>query len=81
MFAHLANLFFEQCKIITEDEEDAMKVDFSLERNSDEYNLQEKQFLTREGVELLPLNLLKWKKTEMKKYKSSVKTNLLAYFP
>ena len=28
MFAHLANLFFEQCEIITEDEEDAIKVDF-----------------------------------------------------
>lgn len=33
MFAHLANLFFEQCEIITEDEVDAMKVKFLIEKN------------------------------------------------
>lgn len=32
MFAHLANLFFEQCDIIKESHEDAMEVSFSIER-------------------------------------------------
>lgn len=35
MFAHIANLFFEQCEMITEDEVNAMKVDFIIDRNSD----------------------------------------------
>lgn len=34
MFAHLANLFFEQCEIIMDDEADAMKADFIIERTS-----------------------------------------------
>ncbi len=32
MFAHLANLFFEQCEMIIDDQEDAMNVSFSIER-------------------------------------------------
>ena len=43
MFTHLANLFFEQCEIITEDAEDANKVDFSL-RNMKEIKFLEKRF-------------------------------------
>lgn len=35
MFTHLANLFFEQSKIIDEDEELAISVAFSLEKNAD----------------------------------------------
>jgi len=35
MFTHLANLFFEQSKIIDEDEEQAISVAFSLEKNAD----------------------------------------------
>lgn len=31
MFAHLANLFFEQCEIIKEDHDNAMVVDFSVD--------------------------------------------------
>lgn len=34
MFAHLANLFFEECKIITEDEAGAMAVDFNIMRDA-----------------------------------------------
>ena len=34
MFAHLANLFFEQCEIVTEDEEGAIKVDMTLDKSS-----------------------------------------------
>lgn len=30
MFAHLANLFFEQCEIIKEDDDEAMVVDFTI---------------------------------------------------
>jgi coproporphyrinogen dehydrogenase HemZ len=48
MFAHLANLFFEQCEIITEDAENASKVDFifsELEGNK----LSGKAILTFEG--------------------------------
>lgn len=35
MFTHLANLFFEQSKIIDEDEEQAINVAFSVEKNAD----------------------------------------------
>ncbi|QUW23455.1 coproporphyrinogen III oxidase [Sporosarcina sp. Marseille-Q4063] len=48
MFAHLANLFFEQCEIITEDAENASKVDFifkELEGNK----LSAKAILNYEG--------------------------------
>ncbi len=34
MFAHLANLFFEQCEIVTETEEATMQVEFSLDRTT-----------------------------------------------
>ena len=50
MFAHLANLFFEQCKIVTNDEQDAMKVDFILEQN-DKRELLGKAILSYEGRE------------------------------
>ena len=49
MFAHLGNLFFEQCEIITQDETDAMKVEFSL-KHSAENKLLGKAILTSEGV-------------------------------
>ena len=45
MFAHLANLFFEQCEIITEDEEDAMKVDFIIDRNSEGITFWKSNFI------------------------------------
>ncbi|WP_203248675.1 coproporphyrinogen III oxidase [Sporosarcina beigongshangi] len=45
MFTHLANLFFEQSKIIDEDEEQAISVTFSLEKNADNM-LNGQAFLT-----------------------------------
>lgn len=52
MFAHLANLFFEQCKIITEDEADAMKVRFLIEQNEHGLILG-KAVLLCDGVEYI----------------------------
>ena len=52
MFAHLANLFFEQCEIITEDEADAMKVSFLIEQNANELILG-KAVLLCDGVEYI----------------------------
>ncbi|WP_342506229.1 coproporphyrinogen III oxidase [Sporosarcina sp. FSL K6-2383] len=50
MFTHLANLFFEQSKIIDEDEAEAIAVVFSLEKNADNL-LIGKAFLTWNGAE------------------------------
>lgn len=36
MFAHLANLFFEQCEIIKEDDAEAMRVDFTIQESNGE---------------------------------------------
>lgn len=50
MFTHLANLFFEQSKIIDEDEEQAISVEFSLEKDVDNM-LMGQAILTRDGQE------------------------------
>ena len=50
MFTHLANLFFEQSKIIDEDEEQAISVAFSLEKNVDNMLIGQ-AFLTWDGQE------------------------------
>ncbi|MFJ7935484.1 coproporphyrinogen III oxidase [Sporosarcina sp. NPDC096371] len=50
MFTHLANLFFEQSKIIDEDEEDVISVAFTLDKNADNL-LIGKALLTWKGVE------------------------------
>ena len=47
MFAHLANLFFEQCEIITDDEEEAITGDFILQNLKQK--LSGKAFLIMEG--------------------------------
>lgn len=47
MFAHLANLFFEECTIITEDGADAMSVDFNIVRDAGV--LTGKAILTSDG--------------------------------
>jgi len=49
MFAHLATLFFEQCKIVTEDEEGSMSVEFILDRQN-KSQLTGKAILTTNGV-------------------------------
>ncbi len=50
MFTHLANLFFEQSKIIDEDEEGAILANLTLERTLDG-QLVGKAILTWDGVE------------------------------
>ena len=50
MFTHLANLFFEQSKIINEDEEQAISVTFSLEKNADNMLIGQ-AYLTWDGQE------------------------------
>ncbi len=50
MFTHLANLFFEQSKIIDEDEDEAISVVFSLEKNEDNMLIGQ-AFLIWDGAE------------------------------
>ncbi len=52
MFAHLANLFFEECEIVTEDIEGAIKVDFALMHN-DQGEINGKAILSSEGVDYI----------------------------
>ncbi|MHA6260711.1 coproporphyrinogen III oxidase [Sporosarcina sp. CAU 1771] len=50
MFAHLANLFFEECKIVSEDEEGALKVEMSLEKTNED-TLVGRALLIKNNVE------------------------------
>lgn len=49
LFAHLANLFFEQCEIVVDEHKDAIKVDMTLEHTSNQ-TLIGKAVLTKEGA-------------------------------
>ena len=50
MYAHLANLFFEQCEIVKEDEEGAINIDMNLVKGPDN-KLTGKALLTENQVE------------------------------
>lgn len=49
MFAHLANLFFEQCEIITKEDSEAMDVHFTIEHQPNGEIVGQAKLITKES--------------------------------